>query len=76
MVQRFKILHFFLVSCDQWDMILLGGRALVMGRIIATYMCQQTSQALVQIMACRLVEIKPLPERSLTCCQLVPHKLQ
>ena len=36
----------------------------------AGYMRQWTGSALVQIMACRLFETKPLPEPMLTYCQL------
>ena len=40
--------------------------------ICAAYMRQWTRSALVQIMACRLFGVKPLPEPTLTYCQLNP----
>ena len=39
----------------------------------ATYMRQWTGSALVQIMTCRLVGAKPLPEPMLVYCQLNPQ---
>ena len=36
----------------------------------AAYMCQWTRSALVQVMACRLFDAKPLPEPMLAYCQL------
>ena len=40
----------------------------------ATYMCQWTGSALVQIMACRLFGAKPLSEPMYGCCQLDPKE--
>ena len=39
----------------------------------AAYMCQWTGSALVQIMACRLFDVKPLHETMLVYCQLDPR---
>ena len=38
----------------------------------ATHMCQWTGPALAQVMACHLFGAKPLPEPTLTYCQLDP----
>ena len=38
----------------------------------AWYMCQWTGSVLLQVMACRLLGAKPLPEPILTCCQMDP----
>ena len=38
----------------------------------AAYMCQWTGPSLVQVMACRLFDAKPLPEPMLVYCQLDP----
>ena len=40
----------------------------------AAYMLRWTRSALVQIMACRLIGAKPLPEPTLTYCQLDPKE--
>ena len=36
----------------------------------AAFMRQWTGSSLIQVMACRLIGTKPLPERMLGCCQL------
>ena len=38
------------------------------------YIGQQTGSALVQVMACRMIGVKPLPEPMLTYCLLNPWK--